>query len=56
MMLYLVCLLGFLIDDKMLKWVGLDYWEFVNVVYYDLLEEVFEKYFEVGFYFIIKFG
>ena len=54
--LHLVRPLGFSTDDKMLKRAGLDYWEFVNVVYHDSLEEVFEKYPEAGFYFITKFG
>ncbi|WP_255898895.1 tRNA (uridine(34)/cytosine(34)/5-carboxymethylaminomethyluridine(34)-2'-O)-methyltransferase TrmL [Priestia aryabhattai] len=54
--LHLVRPLGFSTDDKMLKRAGLDYWEFVNVVYHDSLEEVFEKYTEAGFYFITKFG
>ena len=54
--LHLVRPLGFSTDDKMLKRAGLDYWEFVNVVYHDSLEEVFENYPEAGFYFITKFG
>ncbi|MEJ9310387.1 tRNA (uridine(34)/cytosine(34)/5-carboxymethylaminomethyluridine(34)-2'-O)-methyltransferase TrmL [Priestia megaterium] len=54
--LHLVRPLGFSTDDKMLKRAGLDYWEFVNVVYHDSLEEVFENYPEASFYFITKFG
>lgn len=42
--LHLIRPLGFSTDDKMLKRAGLDYWEFVNVVYHDSLEELFEAY------------
>lgn len=34
MVLYLIELLGFKIDDKYLKWVGLDYWDSVDIIYY----------------------
>ncbi len=54
--LHLVRPLGFSTDDKMLKRAGLDYWQYVNVVYHDSLEEIFEKYPEAAFYFITKFG
>jgi tRNA (cytidine/uridine-2'-O-)-methyltransferase len=54
--LHLIRPLGFSTDDKMLKRAGLDYWEYVNVIYHDSLEEVFDKYKEGNFYFITKFG
>lgn len=54
--LHLIRPLGFSTDDKMLKRAGLDYWEFVNVVYYDSLDELFEKNKEAEFFFITKFG
>jgi tRNA (cytidine/uridine-2'-O-)-methyltransferase len=54
--LHLIRPLGFSTDDKMLKRAGLDYWQFVNVVYYDSLEELFDKYKDGEFYFITKFG
>ena len=54
--LHLIRPLGFSTDDKMLKRAGLDYWQFVNVVYYDSLEELFDKYKNGEFYFITKFG
>jgi tRNA (cytidine/uridine-2'-O-)-methyltransferase len=54
--LHLIRPLGFSTDDKMLKRAGLDYWEHVNVIYHDSLEEVFDKYKEGNFYFITKFG
>ncbi|MBL3649174.1 tRNA (uridine(34)/cytosine(34)/5-carboxymethylaminomethyluridine(34)-2'-O)-methyltransferase TrmL [Bacillus vallismortis] len=54
--LHLIRPLGFSTDDKMLKRAGLDYWEFVNVVYHDSLEELFEAYQKGQFFFITKFG
>lgn len=53
--LHLIRPLGFSTDDKMLKRAGLDYWEFVNVVYHDSLEELFEAYEKYQFFFITKF-
>lgn len=47
--LHLIRPLGFSTDDKMLKRAGLDYWEFVNVVYHDSLEELFEAYKKASF-------
>ncbi|MFX5501159.1 tRNA (uridine(34)/cytosine(34)/5-carboxymethylaminomethyluridine(34)-2'-O)-methyltransferase TrmL [Bacillus subtilis] len=54
--LHLIRPLGFSTDDKMLKRAGLDYWEFVNVVYHDSLEELFMAYEKGQFFFITKFG
>jgi tRNA (cytidine/uridine-2'-O-)-methyltransferase len=54
--LHLIRPLGFSTDDKMLKRAGLDYWQFVNVIYYDSLDELFEKNNNGEFYFITKFG
>ncbi|WP_152642929.1 tRNA (uridine(34)/cytosine(34)/5-carboxymethylaminomethyluridine(34)-2'-O)-methyltransferase TrmL [Bacillus alveayuensis] len=54
--LHLIRPLGFSTDDKMLKRAGLDYWQYVNVLYYDSLEELFDKYKDGEFYFITKFG
>lgn len=54
--LHLIRPLGFSTDDKMLKRAGLDYWEFVNVVYHDSLEELFEAYQKGQFFLITKFG
>ncbi|WP_412766314.1 tRNA (uridine(34)/cytosine(34)/5-carboxymethylaminomethyluridine(34)-2'-O)-methyltransferase TrmL [Sutcliffiella cohnii] len=54
--LHLIRPLGFSTDDKMLKRAGLDYWEYVNVVYYDSLDELFEKNSDGEFFFITKFG
>ncbi len=54
--LHLIRPLGFSTDDKMLRRAGLDYWQFVNVQYYDSLNELFEKNNNGEFYFITKFG
>lgn len=54
--LHLIHPLGFSTDDKMLRRAGLDYWQYVNVVYYDSLDELFEKNQNGEFYFITKFG
>lgn len=49
--LHLVKPLGFCVDDKYLKRAGLDYWNLVNVNYYDSFEEVVLKYPDNDFYF-----
>jgi tRNA (cytidine/uridine-2'-O-)-methyltransferase len=54
--LHLIRPLGFSTDDKMLKRAGLDYWEYVNIFYYDSLQELFDQYQDGEFYFITKFG
>lgn len=54
--LHLIRPLGFSTDDKMLKRAGLDYWKFVNIVYYDSIDEFFEKNQTGEIYFITKFG
>ena len=41
--LHLVKPLGFSIDDKSLKRAGLDYWDKLDITYYDSLEEFLEK-------------
>ncbi len=53
--LHLIRPLGFSTDDKMLKRAGLDYWEYVDVHYYDSLQELFDTYKEGEFFFITKF-
>ncbi len=42
--LHLVRPLGFEVSDKYLKRAGLDYWRFVDVSYYDGIEELFARY------------
>ncbi|MDR7076786.1 tRNA (cytidine/uridine-2'-O-)-methyltransferase [Neobacillus niacini] len=54
--LHLIRPLGFSTDDKMLKRAGLDYWEFVNIVYYDSLDDFYEKNEGGEFFYITKFG
>lgn len=54
--LHLIRPLGFSTDDKALKRAGLDYWEHVNVFYYDSLEELFEKYPSGHYYYLTKHG
>lgn len=54
--LHLIRPLGFSTEDKMLKRAGLDYWEFVKIVYYDSLEEFYEKNKEGECFYITKFG
>ncbi len=54
--LHLIKPLGFSTDDKALKRAGLDYWEHVDVHYYDSLEELFEKYPDGDYYYLTKYG
>ncbi|MFD3448855.1 tRNA (uridine(34)/cytosine(34)/5-carboxymethylaminomethyluridine(34)-2'-O)-methyltransferase TrmL [Microbacteriaceae bacterium 4G12] len=54
--LHLIRPLGFSTDDKMLKRAGLDYWEYVNIHYYDSLDEFFEKNANGEFFYLSKYG
>ncbi|WP_339060171.1 tRNA (uridine(34)/cytosine(34)/5-carboxymethylaminomethyluridine(34)-2'-O)-methyltransferase TrmL [Tepidibacillus marianensis] len=49
--LHLIRPLGFSTDDKMLKRAGLDYWNAVEIVYYDSIEELYRKYPERRFFY-----
>ncbi len=50
--LHMVKPLGFEVSDKYLKRAGLDYWHFVDISYYDSIEEVMDKYYNGNnFYF-----
>ena len=49
--LHLVRPLGFEVSDKYLKRAGLDYWHFVDITYYDSINELFEKNPNGKFYF-----
>ncbi|MGJ7912963.1 tRNA (uridine(34)/cytosine(34)/5-carboxymethylaminomethyluridine(34)-2'-O)-methyltransferase TrmL [Neobacillus sp. LXY-1] len=53
--LHLIRPLGFSTDEKMLKQAGIDFWESVNVTYYDSLDEFFSKN-QGEFYYIETFG
>jgi tRNA (cytidine/uridine-2'-O-)-methyltransferase len=54
--LHLIRPLGFSTDDKMLKRAGLDYWQYVNIFYYDTLDDFYEKNAGGEFFYITKFG
>lgn len=54
--LHLIRPLGFSTEDKMLKRAGLDYWPYVKIVYYDSLDEFFEKNSGGEFFYLTKFG
>ena len=41
--LHIVKPMGFEVDDKKLKRAGLDYWHFLNITYYENLDDFFEK-------------
>jgi tRNA (cytidine/uridine-2'-O-)-methyltransferase len=49
--LHLVRPLGFSVEDRYLKRAGLDYWDEVDIKYYDSFEELREKYFNESFYY-----
>ncbi len=49
--LHLIRPLGFSTDDKYLKRAGLDYWDMLDIYYYDSLIELLEKYENNFFYF-----
>ena len=44
--LHMVRPLGFDVSDKYLKRAGLDYWRFLDIRYYDSIEEVMDKYYD----------
>ncbi len=54
--LHLVKPMGFTVTDKHLKRAGLDYWNKLDITYYDGLEDFFEKNNEGTFYFFTTKG
>ena len=52
--LHLVGPMGFKIDDKKLKRAGLDYWQYLDITYYENIEEFFAKKKGEFFYFTTK--
>ncbi len=52
--LHLVGPMGFKIDDKKLKRAGLDYWHYLDITYYENLDEFFEKNEGAFFYYTTK--
>ncbi|WP_394233888.1 tRNA (cytidine(34)-2'-O)-methyltransferase [Niallia oryzisoli] len=53
--LHLIRPLGFSTDKEMIERAGIDYWDSVNLTYYDSLEEFFSKN-QGEFYYIETFG
>ena len=50
--LHLIRPMGFEVDDKKLKRAGLDYWHYLDITYYDSIEEVMDKFYNgSNFYF-----
>ncbi len=54
--LHIVKPMGFEIDDKKLKRAGLDYWHFLNIQYYENLDEFFEKNKDGRFFYLSSKG
>ena len=52
--LHLVGPMGFTIDDKKLKRAGLDYWHYLDITYYENIEEFFAKNDGVFYYYTTK--
>jgi len=52
--LHIVGKMGFSVNDKYLKRAGLDYWHFLDITYYDNLEDFFDKNKGDFFYFTTK--
>ena len=54
--LHMVSPLGFDVSDKQLKRAGLDYWQYLDIRYYDSIEEIMDKYYNGhNFYFFSRF-
>ena len=54
--LHLVKPFGFEIDDKRLKRAGLDYWQHLEVIYYDSINDFFQKNNEAKMIFLSSHG
>ena len=55
--LHMIRPFGFDLSDKHLKRAGLDYWQYLDVHYYDSLDQLFEKYYNGdNFYFMSTKG
>lgn len=54
--LHLIRPLGFSTDEKAVRRAGLDYWDKLDIYYYDSLEELFAAYEGHNFYFATKFA
>jgi tRNA (cytidine/uridine-2'-O-)-methyltransferase len=49
--LHLVRPLGFSVDDRSLKRAGLDYWQYLDIKYYDSLNDLYKEYPEGRFFY-----
>ena len=54
--LHMIRPLGFEVSDKYLKRAGLDYWNLVEIFYYDSFDELMEKYPDGRFFFFTTKG
>lgn len=54
--LHIVKPMGFEIDDKKLKRAGLDYWHFLNIQYYENLDDFFEQNQDGRFFYLSSKG
>lgn len=54
--LHLIMPIGFSIDDKHLKRAGLDYWEHLDLVIWDSLEDFLKNTNDKNYFLITKFG
>jgi len=54
--LHIVKPMGFEIDDKKLKRAGLDYWHFLNIQYYENLDDFFDKNKDGRFFYLSSKG
>ncbi|SDC17722.1 MULTISPECIES: tRNA (uridine(34)/cytosine(34)/5-carboxymethylaminomethyluridine(34)-2'-O)-methyltransferase TrmL [unclassified Candidatus Frackibacter] len=54
--LHLIRPLGFSTDEKALRRAGLDYWDKLDIYYYDSFKELIKEYPKNNFYFATKFA
>ncbi|WP_370221516.1 tRNA (uridine(34)/cytosine(34)/5-carboxymethylaminomethyluridine(34)-2'-O)-methyltransferase TrmL [Cytobacillus sp.] len=54
--LHLIRPLGFSTEDKMLKRAGLDYWQFVKIVYHESLDDFFNSSKGGEYFYLTKYG
>ena len=54
--LHIILPMGFAIDDKKLKRAGLDYWHYLDLTYYDSLDDFFEKNKDGRFFYLTSKG
>lgn len=49
--LHLIRPLGFSVDDRSLKRAGLDYWQYLDIRYYDSLDELYDNFKDSRFFY-----